>query len=593
MTIYDIKVLTMAEGGQLLLADLKPVVLANDDFDYEITYLKEVAQTEFSKNQDATLVNVSSVQSVQVTPDNVNSLFNNIIAPDSQNISLQCGQYVAPHPESTTQVTQNSCLQNDDPLSVDNLLSLVRSYPKDLFITQVLQDSSSDRDRLDSVRTNILGCIQQTDGYPFDSRASLKKRIDTRKGDSVEYKLAQDIYCLSSVLDGADWDDLRDVLNISRPKKSQSQAAADISFQAINITEMEILKRAVQGLTADMIAIKQENIALKSEIKVGITSLRKDLNELRTECTADLNETRGLIATNAQSVDRICNERSNGIANIKSEIKLIKTDVKNILDEPILTVRVTSLHENINKVSALEKRLGKLEKRVPVEQPQPSVPPAKASTGAGACKQPLQTAETNQYRSVPSEQPTKAASSVDHSSSEQQHKILHVNKSDNSALIVDKTSNKLSRVPLEPVLDSQEKQKPPAPKGPTYSSVATSKPNDQASRNNVLPSTSNDRQTSYRPHSHGVSSNVNQSSDPQNIQTIGTSTGNSNSSAQNQIPVRVNGRLTDTKTNTSCQIQFSHGDDINSNLADDIEFSSFVRKRSKRFYIGGFKSSIT
>ena len=33
-----------------------------------------------------------------------------------------------------------------------------------------------------------------------------------------------------------------------------------------------------------------------------------------------------------------------------------------------------------------------------------------------------------------------------------------------------------------------------------------------------------------------------------------------------------------------------HSDNL---LSDDIEFSMFVRKRTKRFYVGGFKSSIT
>ena len=37
----------------------------------------------------------------------------------------------------------------------------------------------------------------------------------------------------------------------------------------------------------------------------------------------------------------------------------------------------------------------------------------------------------------------------------------------------------------------------------------------------------------------------------------------------------------------------SQGDSFDNILSDDIEFSTFVRKRTKRFYVGGFKSSIT
>ena len=45
----------MEEAESPELAELKPVVLGNDDFDDEMTYLKEVAQSEFSDNQQATL----------------------------------------------------------------------------------------------------------------------------------------------------------------------------------------------------------------------------------------------------------------------------------------------------------------------------------------------------------------------------------------------------------------------------------------------------------------------------------------------------------------------------------------------------------
>ena len=77
-----------------------------------------------------------------------------------------------------------------------------------------------------------------------------------------------------------------------------------------------------------MITIKQENIAMKSELNSEIKSLRKDLNQLQADVATDFSELRNLISTNAQSIDRICNERSNGVANLKSDIKLLKTDVK-------------------------------------------------------------------------------------------------------------------------------------------------------------------------------------------------------------------------------------------------------------------------
>ena len=53
-----------------------------------------------------------------------------------------------------------------NPLDADNLIHLVRTLPKELYITEILKLSSSDRDRLEDARIEILNCIQNTDGYP-------------------------------------------------------------------------------------------------------------------------------------------------------------------------------------------------------------------------------------------------------------------------------------------------------------------------------------------------------------------------------------------------------------------------------------------
>ena len=45
----------MAQSPELL--DLKPVVLANDEYDDDMTHLKEVASAEFAVNNDSSFVN--------------------------------------------------------------------------------------------------------------------------------------------------------------------------------------------------------------------------------------------------------------------------------------------------------------------------------------------------------------------------------------------------------------------------------------------------------------------------------------------------------------------------------------------------------
>lgn len=69
-------------------------------------------------------------------------------------------------------------------------------------------------------------------------------------------------------------------------------------------------------MAADLVILKQENTTLKAELRSEIKALRSDLRQVNSDCESELNELRSLITTNALSIDHVCNERSNGVANI-------------------------------------------------------------------------------------------------------------------------------------------------------------------------------------------------------------------------------------------------------------------------------------
>ena len=132
----------MATNGTL--SSLRPVILANDDFDDEITHLKEVVASEFTKT-----VNVSNMTTINVTKDNVDELYNNILTPETQFSTFQGAQANQAFQSPTVQGaqcpydTQLSPIQHQerqspDPLDADCILSNVRSLPRDLSITQIL-----------------------------------------------------------------------------------------------------------------------------------------------------------------------------------------------------------------------------------------------------------------------------------------------------------------------------------------------------------------------------------------------------------------------------------------------------------------------
>ena len=206
-----------------------------------------MACDEFLDNNGSSFLNVSNHLSVNVTADNVDEIFANI------NDDMYTWDSILQEVQLNAEYDQTLSEQGD-PLGVDNLIQITRTLPKELYITEILKLSSSDRDRLESARDELFSSVQITEGYPNDLRASLKKRIQTRTGDSIEYKLAQDLYCPSLVLDGAEWE----VITIPRPKKSISQVSADTSFQAYNICVLENLKKIVNEALADIVLLKQE-----------------------------------------------------------------------------------------------------------------------------------------------------------------------------------------------------------------------------------------------------------------------------------------------------------------------------------------------
>ena len=70
---------------------------------------------------------------------------------------------------------------------------------------------------------------------------------------------------------------------------------------------------------------------------------------------------------------------------------------------------------------------------------------------------------------------------------------------------------------------------------------------------------------------------------------------NSDMHFQNRIPVLVSRsqNFANTDSSSRCTTQVCVDDSTGISLEDDIDFSSFIRKRTKRYYKGGFKPSIT
>ncbi|MCG8034211.1 MAG: hypothetical protein JAZ03_18840 [Candidatus Thiodiazotropha taylori] len=369
----------MAETSMTLL---KPVILANDDEyggdDYHEQYVNENEQTavkqvyslakdafedievhqsmlqgSLTETQDSHIqcaqrpltaeFNVSTRQLVHVSPDNVESVYKDIL-------------------ESSTSTT-------------DLMVDIYRDLPKELFLSRILNEYHSDENELYNLRNRLFCELKCQDDFPFAPGSELKRRKQTRVGEGVPMKLCSDIYILTAVVDGAPFDDMKDLISSSKlssqsisvdsPGKDQSRIEVKQNKTNCCDTELALLKNIISSVQADILQLKELNRSLKEEytnelklVKEEIKSIQSNLksaSESRSKNSNALSEMR-------QAIDRLVNDKSNGVANIKGDIKQMRSELKMFDDAN--EIQIASLKERVSDMQKLDKRVKNLEGKV-------------------------------------------------------------------------------------------------------------------------------------------------------------------------------------------------------------------------------------
>ena len=408
-------------------------------------------------------------------------------------------------------------------------------------------------------------------------------------------------------------------------KKSSSQVPADTSFQAYNISDLENLKKIVNEALADIVLLKQENKILKTDMQSEIKSVRASIQRVNTEVESEFKEIRSLISANALSVDRIVDEKSNGLACIKSGMKQIKSDIKSLKEEPVLSLNVSQVEDCMAKLNSMEKKINRFDKRLQRD------------------RSPVCVDLTNTDSNVRSEQVAPE--------SEPYHTV-HVNKTASTALLRCGETNLFSRMKITPQDVSESSSKTKEPTNYMKSSIS-SLCAEYSSKTTHERSSSHDNQSSYDKQSEAPSRMLPPPSETRENLACGTGNklqgrgqdtrkyadvisvlnvqdaASSKSSQHNQyvpnvhssfIPTRVNGTTTQSASSESrrahpganAQPNYTltrnngvdtgtashiHSRESGSNrseldynlLQDHVD----IRRRSKRFYVGGFRPSIT
>ena len=185
------------------------------------------------------------------------------------------------------------------------------------------------------------------------------------------------------------------------------------------------LKKIVNEALADIVLLKHWNKILKTDMQSEIKSVRASVQRVNTEVESELKEIRSLISANALSVDvsSTKNPMDWPVLQCKSGMKQIKSDVKSLKEEPVLSLNVSQVEDCMAKLNSMEKRINRFDKRLQRD------------------RSPLCVDLTNTDSNVPSGQVAPE--------SEPYHTV-HVNKAASTALLRSGETNLFSRMKITP-----------------------------------------------------------------------------------------------------------------------------------------------
>ena len=132
------------------------------------------------------------------------------------NLNISSRTLVNITPENVDMVYDE--LSNANPLSesVDKTIKLYRDLPKEFFISRIISNYDSDDSKLKGVRNLLFVEVKSLEEFPFSPVSELKRRNKPKLRESVALKLGKDIYILTSILEGASFNEMKDLISSTK-----------------------------------------------------------------------------------------------------------------------------------------------------------------------------------------------------------------------------------------------------------------------------------------------------------------------------------------------------------------------------------------
>ena len=179
-------------------------------------------------------------------------------------------------------------------------------------------------------------------------------------------KLCTDIFVLTSVIDGAPFDDLKVLLSLGKHTSTNDSVCIEqgtpnsglANNSNKNNTELSLIQNMLSSVQADIIAIKQDNKELRGELH----SIKKDIKGIKTGVSKHVESTAKSINEINMSIDRVTDTSYNSASSVKNDIKQIRTELYSFNET--LGVQYGQLRETLSLVQNIEKRVNKAEHKI-------------------------------------------------------------------------------------------------------------------------------------------------------------------------------------------------------------------------------------
>ena len=321
-----------------------------------------------------------------VTPDYEQTAAKQVYTPEALNDShIDCGQRVTSYanPNVTNRTLVNVTSENVDSVfeqinnehsvysgaseKVNHVVKLFRDLPKDLFIGRIMSDHNSEETKLKELRNHIFTEIKNLEDFPFSLAAELKRRKQTKYGDSTALKLSGDIYTLISVFEGAPYEDLKELFSVSKSSSevfNQSLLASNSGTESKATAckceaDLALFRGLLANVQSELKSLKEENELLKSNFQEQIDSIKTDFESLNSDISESVEELQTTASSCRQLMTNMNDENSNGVASIKNDVKQIRTELKSLYDH--VELKNWELNNKMSNNKTLEKRLVKVE----------------------------------------------------------------------------------------------------------------------------------------------------------------------------------------------------------------------------------------